>query len=237
MNYAIILAGGNGKRFGSKTPKQFIEVNGKPILAYTIEIFENNDQIDFIEIVGHRNWIDKIKLMVDKYQYKKVKKICNGGDTFLLSAKQGVYNLSGLAKSNDILCFSFGCSPLTPNEDINDSIRVAKKYGNGVATKNITLCTCVKDDEYSSTKNILRETLAGFANPWSFRFDELFNLFNEAEKLNILDKIEQHTTSLYFAFHKKIYFSKSTSSQVKITTKDDLNYFKYVSGIKNDAKV
>ena len=51
MNVAIILAGGTGTRVGANLPKQFIQVNGKPILAYTLEIFQKNKNIDFIEIV------------------------------------------------------------------------------------------------------------------------------------------------------------------------------------------
>ena len=56
MNIAVILAGGTGKRVGSDIPKQFLKVLGKPILAYTLENFQNDPQIHGIEIVYHKDW-------------------------------------------------------------------------------------------------------------------------------------------------------------------------------------
>ena len=56
MITAIILAGGVGSRVGAKRPKQFVEVLDKPVLAYTIEIFESHPEIDAIEIVCHKLW-------------------------------------------------------------------------------------------------------------------------------------------------------------------------------------
>ena len=61
MNIAIILAGGSGTRIGAKIPKQFIEILGKPILAYTLEIFQNKKNIDAIEIVCHKDWESEIR--------------------------------------------------------------------------------------------------------------------------------------------------------------------------------
>lgn len=228
MNIAIILAGGSGRRFGGDIPKQFLKVNNKPILAYTIDIFENNPNIDLIEIVSNKDWINETKSIIDKYKYQKVKYICNGGNTFLLSVMNGIYNLKDIANSEDIVCVSFGCSPLTLDDDINDSIAVAKKYGNGISSKDIELCTCLKKNEICSEENVIRENLKGFANPWSFKFGEIYSLYKRAENENILNVIEQHTTSLYFRFNKTIYFSKSISPQVKITTENDLEFFKYM---------
>ena len=67
MTHAIILAGGTGTRVGAKVPKQFIEIQGKPILAYTLDLFQQNPNIDDIEVVCHRDWIDYVKEMVARY--------------------------------------------------------------------------------------------------------------------------------------------------------------------------
>ena len=82
MNAALILAGGTGTRVGAGRPKQFVEVLGKPVLAYTTEICEQNSRIDAIEIVCHREWIDYCKEMVEKYRFTKVRWITEGGETF-----------------------------------------------------------------------------------------------------------------------------------------------------------
>ena len=65
MNTAIILAGGTGTRIGAAVPKQFIEIMGKPILAYTLEVFQRNRNIDAIEIVSHRDWVEEVKRIAD----------------------------------------------------------------------------------------------------------------------------------------------------------------------------
>ena len=90
MVTAMILAGGVGSRVGAECPKQFIEVFGKPILAYTIEIYQKNSQVEAIEIVCHEDWIDYLKKMIKKYDLSKVRWITQGGKTFQESVINGM---------------------------------------------------------------------------------------------------------------------------------------------------
>lgn len=225
MNIGIILAGGTGTRVGGDIPKQFIKVHGKPILAYTLDIFQQNENIDAIEIVCHKDWLHEIENICQKYNITKIKWVCTGGLTFQESTMKGIFNLKGKIEDDDIVVISFGVSPMTPQEDIDDSIRVCKAHGNAIASADIDLCTCIKDDEYSTTHNIIRETLKGFANPWTFKFGELCDAYEEAIERDILKDLEPHTTSLYFALGKRLWFSQSTSAQCKITHKADLDVF------------
>ena len=225
MNIGLILAGGTGTRVGAGVPKQFIKINDKPILAYTLEIFQNNENIDAIEIVCHKDWVNEIDTICKKYGITKMKWLCTGGESFQESTMNGVLNLKGKISDDDIVVISFGVSPLTPQEDIDDSIRVCKLHGNAIASQDIDLCTCIKDDEYSTTQNIIRETLKGFANPWTFKFGELYRSYEEAFEKNMLNDLEPHTTSLYLALGKRLWFSKSTSPQCKITHKTDIDTF------------
>lgn len=226
MNVGIILAGGTGTRVGAGIPKQLIKVQGKPILAYTLEIFQNNKLIDAIEIVCHKDWIDEIESICSQYKITKKKWICTGGETFQESTMNGIFNLKEKIKEDDIVVVSFGVSPMTPQEDINDSIRVCEEHGNAIASVDIDLCTCIKDDEYSTTQNIIRETLKGFANPWTFKFGEVCEAYEQAVQKGILNDLEPHTTSLYLALGKRLWFSQSTAAQCKITHKSDLDVFK-----------
>ena len=133
--------------------------------------------------------------------------------------------LKDKASKDDIVVISFGVSPMTPQEDIDDSIRVCKEHGNAIASKDIDLCTCIKDDEYSSTQNIIRETLKGFANPWTFNYGEVLEAYEYAIEHDMLKDLEPHTTSLYFALGKRLWFSQCTSPSVTVTTKQDLDLF------------
>lgn len=222
---AVILAGGTGTRVGAGIPKQFIKIMNKPILAYTLENFQNNPQIDAIEVVCHKDWVKEVESICEKYDISKTKWITTGGATFQESTMNGIFNLKGKANKDDIIVLTFGVSPMTPQSDIDDSIRVCEKYGNAIAAADIDLCTCIKDNEFSSTQNILRESLKGFANPWTFKFGELCEAYETALASGILDELEPHTTSLYFALGKRVYFSQCTSNNVKITRKEDLDTF------------
>ena len=225
MNVAIILAGGTGTRIGASVPKQFIEIEGKPILAYTLEVFQKDSNIDAIEIVCHSDWSDHTKKISDDYGITKTKWITTGGNTFQESTMKCIFNLKGKLEDDDIVVISFGVAPMTTEEIIDDSIRVCKEHGNAIASEDMSLCTCIKDDEYSTTQNILRETIKGFSNPWTFKFGEVCAAYEEAVSKGILDDIEPHTTSLYFALGKRLYFSKTKSTNIKITTKEDLDIF------------
>lgn len=225
MNVGIILAGGTGSRVGAGIPKQFIKIMDKPILAYTLELFQSNENIDTIEIVCHKDWIDDVENICKKYDISKKQWLCTGGSTFQESTMNGIFNLKGKIGQDDIVVISFGVAPMTPQEDINDSIRVCKEHGNAIASADIDLCTCIKDDESSTTQNIIRETMKCFANPWTFKFGELCEAYEEAIEKDILKDLEPHTTSLYLALGKKLWFSQCTSPQAKITHKTDLDIF------------
>lgn len=79
MNIALIIAGGVGSRFGADIPKQFVEVNHKPIMAYTLETFEQSMEIDVIIVVCVASWEDYIDRLKSKFNITKLVSIITGG--------------------------------------------------------------------------------------------------------------------------------------------------------------
>ena len=77
-NIGIIFAGGSGVRMGAGIPKQFLEVNGKPIIIHTLDIFEDHNDIDEIYIACKAEYINKLKKMLDRYWIKKWRKSSRG---------------------------------------------------------------------------------------------------------------------------------------------------------------
>ena len=225
MNVAVVLAGGTGTRVGANIPKQFIEVLNKPILAYTLENFEHNPEIDAIEVVCHKDWVEEVRKICEKYSISKLRWLTNGGDTFQESTLNGIYNLRDKIAADDIVVITFGVSPLTTADIVNDSIRIAKEHGNAISAEDSPLCTCIKDDEEGTTQNLIRETIKGFSNPWTFRYGELVEAYDEVIHRGILDALEPHTTSVYLALGKRLWFSKSSGYNFKITLKEDLDKF------------
>lgn len=225
MNIAIILAGGSGSRIGYSVPKQFIEILGKPVMAYTLEIFQSHPAIDIIEIVCPTESQPIIQKIIDDYQITKAKWFAESGDTFQSSTINGIFSLKGKVSDDDIVLLHSASSPMVTPEIIEDSIRVCKEHGNAVAANEMILCTGIKDNEYSSSTSILRENLIGFNFPWTFRYSLVSSVYERAIETGDINTLEPHTSSVLLAYGYTLYFSKSSTSNIKITHKEDLDLF------------
>ena len=147
MNIAIILAGGTGTRVGYNKPKQFIIVEGKPIIAYTIEIYQQHPEIDAIEIVIHKDYKNYIEEIISKYKYNKVKWIVNGGNSFQESVINGLNGLKNYAKDKDVVLIHYGASPFTSQDIISDNLKVCEEKGNATSACQSYLLTGSNDGD------------------------------------------------------------------------------------------
>lgn len=128
MIIAIILAGGVGSRVGANRPKQFIKVLDKPVLAYTIEIFQNHPEVDAIEVVCHKNWKDYLNEIIRTYNLTKVRWVADGGETFQDSVMSGMNHLRDKVSGEDYVLIQYGVAPFTSEKIVTDVIKVMKKY-------------------------------------------------------------------------------------------------------------
>ena len=80
-NIAIIFAGGSGARMGSGHPNQIIEVNGKPNIIHTLEIYEEHPAVDAIYVACKEDCISRLQKLVKRFLICKVKEIVPGGAT------------------------------------------------------------------------------------------------------------------------------------------------------------
>lgn len=233
MNIAVILAGGVGSRVGAGIPKQFIEVLGKPLLAYTIEPFEEHPDIDAILVVCVKPYVNYVWKLKEKYGFTKLKWITEGGATFQGSVMNGVNFLSDKAASDDIVLFHFGASPFITAGIIGDVIRVCKEKGtNAISTTDYLLLSgkkkttdSVSDPDNYTDEYINRDTIAVMNTPHAFQYGFIVDMYKEAIRTGMIDTVEPHTTTLMYAMGKKIYFSKGSQVNIKITTKEDLDLF------------
>ncbi len=122
MNVAIIIAGGVGSRTGNKIPKQFINVNDKPIIIYTLERFQKHKNIDVIEVVCLDGWHDILRAYAEQYGIAKLKYIISGGTSSQDSIKIGLENLKGKLNKDDIVVIHDGIRPMVDAEIISSCI-------------------------------------------------------------------------------------------------------------------
>lgn len=225
MVVAIILAGGTGARFGKGLPKQFVEVMEKPIIIHTLEIFQNNKNIDHIEIVCHKDYIDLCSNLTKQYGISKVRWIVNGGNSFPDSTVKGLDFLHGKLNDDDIVMIHGSCSPLVSDEVINDGIRVASEKKTAMAIQQLYLSTCLKENEYCSTRAIERESIIQVQFPLTFQFKYITDCYEKVRQDGSFDKLGLHLQYAVFANGGTMYFSKGDDKNIKITTQADKDFF------------
>lgn len=224
----MILAGGVGSRVGADRPKQFIEILDKPVLAYTIEIFQNNPQIDAVEVVCHKQWKSYLEAMIAKYDLTKVRWIVDAGATFQESCINGVNYLRGKVGMNDYVLVQYGAAPFTSDKIVNDVIRVMKEKNFAFTATPCYQLMGTNDMGEESRTWVDRDKYIQIACPYGFKYDYLLDIYERAEKQGLLEKIEPHTTSLMYALGDILYQAYGDQTNIKITTKEDLELFEGV---------
>ena len=184
MNIAIITAGGTGQRMGSNIPKQFLEVNGKAIILYTLEIFNNHPQIDAIIIVCCKPWMKRLQMMVNKAYLDKVVKIVEGGK----EGQQSIYNGLCAAKlwceeqgreaMEAIVLVHDSVRPLVANELITRNIEDVQQYGNAITVIRPTETFIVEED--GKHRMLERSDIHVVRAPQSFYLDKILHLHQRA---------------------------------------------------------
>lgn len=222
----MILAGGVGSRMKADRPKQFLEVMGKPVIVYTIERFQNHDEIDMIEVVCIESYLDELKALVEKHNLDKVKLIVPGGSSYQGSVVNGLAALEGVCQPDDIIVTHMAANPIVYPELITDSIRVATEHDSAISLNNIVLCVGVRSEDGTFTsEGIDRDTLAALNTPQTLKYSFFTDLYERAAEDGALETADPHITSLIYAMGERMYFSQGSSMNIKLTTQDDLDFF------------
>jgi len=223
-NYVILLAGGVGRRMGADIPKQFIEVDNKPIIVYTAERFQSNPSIKEILIVCLKDWIEELETLVEKYQLSKVKWIIEGGGTGHDSIRNGVFFLKDKISMDDFVIIHDSVRPILPRKAIDEVIKVAHEKGNASSSIECHPPIVYTDDHESGITDINRDSVMLTASPQAFKYSLVLKCYMQAEKENVHDTT--FTSSLLIHCKERVYFAKGTTSNIKITKKEDIELFK-----------
>ncbi|MBQ7145894.1 MAG: 2-C-methyl-D-erythritol 4-phosphate cytidylyltransferase [Lachnospiraceae bacterium] len=222
MNVAVILAGGSGKRMGAPVPKQFLKIYGKPVIAYTLEVFEKHPDIDAIEVVSVKDYIEDVWEIGRAYGISKLRFVTEGGDTCQASTRNGIFALDGFCHEDDILMVHMSVSPLVDGPVISSALETCQKYGNAFSADPCIFNMCKKCDGVSTDEMVLKEDLVALNMPWTATFGELKRAYETAYERNICTDEASYMTNLFIALGKRLYYSKgSQKNRTKLTTKDD----------------
>lgn len=238
MNIAVILAGGVGRRMGAEIPKQFIEINDKPVIVHTMEKFEQHPEIDAIEVVCVEGYIPDIWDYAEKFKLSKLKWVTAGGETAQESTRNGLYNLEGKCKEEDNILFHMSVSPLIDEEIISDALIVCNQYGNAVAASESIFNLCRIKDGYYSDEYYSKKDLVTLNMPWTIKFGKGIKAYKKSYQENIATDKNAYLVSLLYELGERIYFSKDTQkNKLKLTTFDDVDMFEgYLTLMDKRAK-
>ena len=217
MNGVVIVAAGTGSRMNMGINKQFIKLEGKEIIAYTIEKFYNNSNIEDIVVVVKEDESEFFKKeILDKYNFKNVK-IAYGGK----ERQDSVYNgLKLLDEKCDVVLIHDGARPFVSDNIIDKSIEEAKEH------KAIVVGVPVKDTikVIDNDKNIVdtpnRSVLWAVQTPQTFDYNILIDAYKDAFKNKFYGTDD---AMLVERIGYKVKMLEGSYNNIKITTQEDLN--------------
>lgn len=218
----ILPSGGEGKRFGGTLPKQYIKVNGKEILAYTISIFDKCEMIDEIVVAANEKYFGLISDLIEKNHFHKPVKIVRGGK----ERQDSVFNaLSSLSCSaNDLIVVHDAVRPLLPQQVLIGALNSAKEFDNvvvGIKARD-TLIESDTPENLSVSGYIDRNKIFYAQTPQIFRFSVLFDSMKKAHNEGFLGTDESMLVKKA-GFNIKII--EGSPQNFKITTDTDLKIF------------
>ncbi len=237
MIVAIIVAGGSGVRMNMNIPKQFVLVEGKPVLLYTLENFQNHPMVDAIEVVCIDGWQDDVWAYAKQYGIDKLKWIVTGGATVQQSIRNGIENLKDVCGEDDAVIIHDGIRPLVDADVLDDVIEKCRLHGNGVTSMPYNEQIFIVDDELSTIRYIPRETLRRVATPQAYRYGLVRSAYEEAFRREIGIYGSSYTNTMMVELGHRLYFAKGSDKNIKLTTPDDLAIFRgYMHNKKEQAQ-
>lgn len=223
MNVAVIFAGGSGTRMNSgSTPKQFLELNGTPIIIHTMQYFENHPQIDAICVVCIESWIDHLHKLIKRYEFKKVFAVVPGGRDGQESIRNGLYAVRdkyGVAEDTIVLIHD-GVRPLITQKLITDNIECVRQNGSAV-TVVPAIETIVRIDDDRHLDDVLERSRCYIARaPQSYYLREVLEAHARAIADGIGSKMVD-TASLMTHYGHKLSIVEGPMENIKVTTPSD----------------
>ncbi|MCQ2481670.1 MAG: 2-C-methyl-D-erythritol 4-phosphate cytidylyltransferase [Clostridia bacterium] len=237
MNYAVIFAGGTGQRMNTKNkPKQFLELNNKPIIIHTIEYFDEHPEIDGIVVVCLEEWIPYMEKLLQKFCINKVLKVVKGGDTGQHSIRNGLFALyeNENVPKDSIVLIHDGVRPLITPEIITDCIECAKKNGNSVTVTPATE-TIISVNENDEIKEVMDRSICRMARaPQCFVLEEIVEAHHkaDAEDFSAID-----SAMLMSHYGATLHVVQGPPENIKITTPSDFYIFRAITESRENAQI
>lgn len=225
MNITLILAGGTGRRMNNDLPKQFVEVNGKPLLFYPLTVFNNHKSISKIVVVVHKDYLNEVENYKNSYHLDKIIHIVEGGNSRQESVFNGLSYLKNIVSNDDNILIHDGAR-VNISEDVIDRCITAMETSNAATTAIKETDTIVLKNQNTISKVLNRDLVYHIQTPQIFKYGVIYSSHLKARE----DKLDNFTDdgNLVRHYGHDVTIVNGSKNNIKITTIEDLNYFKFL---------
>ncbi len=234
-NIAVIFAGGSGTRMNTVSrPKQFLELKGKPVIIYTLELFDNHPQIEGIVVVCIEQWIPFLEKQLNKFEINKVVRIVPGGDTCQKSIYNGLVAAAVLYGEECNVLIHDGVRPLITEHTISDCVKTVEEKGNCVTCIPATETFVVKQEDGSLEIPARDNSLIARA-PQCFRLKDILDAHHQAQKEGVFNFIDSCTMMSHYGHRMNTIIGPMEN--IKITTPTDFFIFRAMVEVHENQQI
>ena len=241
----MILSGGSGKRFGSETPKQYLDINGRPVISYAIEAFQKSN-VDEIIIAAGAGFTDRCRQIAVQGGFSKVTDIIEGGSERYYSVMNGLEHLVQRYDEDCIVLIHDGARPFVSANTINSIADAVLECGAAIAAMPCTDTIKIADEEGNIISTTKRSRTFAAQTPQGFWLKDIYRAYSgiigdeasPAERSAHLADITDDAMVYQMAFpDRKVKIVQSDTSNMKITRMQDLEIAQLTAGKGSDRSI
>ena len=224
MNHCLLMMGGVGSRFGSDRPKQYTEINGKPVFIHILEKLAVLPYLDKIIVVSNAFWLDYAHTCISRFIGDTARIVLvRGGDSRSESVKNGLTALAQYASFDDVVLIHDATHPYVDNEGTQKVIEAVKEHG-GATLGACQYDTCYRMNDRNEIEEVIpRQFIVSGASPEAFRFGIINDIYQNSSK----EELDSMTSAgaIALAHQIKMVVVPASVLNLKITYKGDMELF------------
>ncbi len=212
---------------GSDIPNPFVIVEDKPVLVYTLEVFQRHPQIDGIQLVCLKGWEQVAFAYAKQYNISKLRGVTEGGKTIQETIRNGLESLADELQADDLVVIHDGVRPLLEESVLTDTIMVAAEKGNAISSmpNNEQVFVADENDPSVTRQFVPREKIRRVTTPQAYRFGELLDAYRYAFGRHIGIDGPSYANTLFADLGKTLYFSAGSDKNIKLNTEENVSIF------------
>lgn len=227
MNIALIIAGGSGDRMGQNIPKQFMYIEGCPIIIRTLQCFQKHPDISAIAVVCLKGWETVLQSYANQFNIDKLKWIFPGGNSGMESIHNGIYGLLDVGcEGDDLVLIHDAVRPLLSQDIISSNIAICKSYGYAITGIQCREAVLESQDGFTTKTSIPRDTLIRTQTPQTFLLSNIIKAHEAAKERGIKDSVASCTLIAELNDDIEMHIVPGSEKNIKITTVEDLEILK-----------